>query len=91
MRSFSGNFQNVQLVCVIVQYIHALAEDTKLPSESQDLITMQFMIHELPREATRAILKECYRLLRKGGVLALCDNNPSSPVIRNLPQPSSRS
>eukprot|EP00808_Paulinella_micropora_P004906 g49356.t1 len=68
-----------------IQYIHALAEDTKLPSESQDLITMQFMIHELPREATRAILKECYRLLRKGGVLALCDNNPSSPVIRNLP------
>ncbi len=34
----------------------------------------------LPRQ-----VKECRRLLRPGGVLAIADNNPRSKVIQNLP------
>ena len=30
-------------------------------------------------------MRECRRLLRPGGTLALCDNNPRSKVIQNLP------
>ncbi|MCT7957198.1 class I SAM-dependent methyltransferase [Laspinema palackyanum] len=69
----------------ISQWIHERAENTNLPSQSFDLITLQFVTHELPHHATKAILKESFRLLRKGGCLAVVDNNPKSAVIQNLP------
>ncbi|MEQ9355294.1 MAG: class I SAM-dependent methyltransferase [Coleofasciculus chthonoplastes F2-STO-03] len=50
-----------------------------------DLVTLQFVIHELPRQATQAIFQEILRLLRPGGYVAIVDNNPKSPVIQNLP------
>jgi len=69
----------------IAQWIHAQAEQTGLPSESFDLVTLQFVTHELPRTAARAIFQEAMRLLRPGGTLAIADNNPQSAVIQNLP------
>jgi hypothetical protein len=30
-------------------------------------------------------VRECRRLLRPGGTLAIADNNPKSKVIQNLP------
>ena len=69
----------------ISRWIHTKAEDTGLTGASFDLITLQFVIHELPRKITQAIFKEAYRLLRPGGCLAIVDNNPQSPVIQNLP------
>ena len=69
----------------IDQWLHANAEATGLPDRTFDLITLQFLIHELPRQATIAIFKEALRLLRPGGHLAIVDNNPRSPVIQNLP------
>jgi ubiquinone/menaquinone biosynthesis C-methylase UbiE len=69
----------------VSQWLHAKAEDTGLDSGSFDLITMQFVIHELPRSASLEIFRECLRLLRSGGTLAIVDNNPESEVIRNLP------
>lgn len=69
----------------ISQWIHANAEVTELPDCSLDLITIQFVLHELPRYATIAIFQEALRLLRPGGHLAIVDNNPKSPVIQNLP------
>lgn len=68
-----------------IHWIHAKAEDTGLPDGSFDLITLQFVIHELPREITQQIFAEAFRLLRPGGCIALVDNNPKSPVIQNLP------
>ena len=66
-------------------WLHALAEDTRLPSNSFDLVTLQFVLHELPRQATIAILQEVLRILKPGGAIAIVDNDPASPVIQNLP------
>jgi len=69
----------------IAQWIHAKAEETGLADNSFDVVTLQFLLHELPRQATKEILREMLRILRPGGCLAIVDNNPKSPVIQNLP------
>jgi ubiquinone/menaquinone biosynthesis C-methylase UbiE len=69
----------------ISNWLHARAEATGLPGASYDLVTMQFVTHELPRQAAKAIFQEAWRLLRSGGALAIVDNNPKSSVIQNLP------
>ena len=68
-------------------WIHARAEDTGLPSGSIDLITLQFVCHELPQVATHGVLAEAARLLRPGGVLAMVDQDPGSAVLQRLPAP----
>jgi ubiquinone/menaquinone biosynthesis C-methylase UbiE len=71
----------------IYAWHHAAAEATGLADASFDLITLQFVCHELPQAATRAVLAESARLLRPGGVIALVDQDPGSAVIRRLPAP----
>ncbi len=70
-----------------ITWHHAAAEATGLPAAAYDLITLQFVCHELPQSATRAVLAEVARLLRPGGVVALVDQDPDSEVIRRLPAP----
>ena len=70
-----------------ITWLHAKAEATPLPDASQDLVSLSFVSHELPQAATRAIFAEAMRLLRPGGIFVMCDNDPQSPVIRNLPPP----
>lgn len=67
------------------RYIHGNAESTGFPDASFDLVTLTFTLHECPESATRSIMKEARRLLRPGGVVAITDNDPKSPVIQNLP------
>ena len=69
----------------ISQWIHGKAENTNFADNSFDLITLQFVLHELPRKATQEIFQEIFRILRPGGVIAIVDNNPASPIIQNLP------
>ncbi|TVU53487.1 MAG: class I SAM-dependent methyltransferase [Arthrospira sp. PLM2.Bin9] len=69
----------------ISEWKHANAENTGFADDSFDVVTLQFLIHELPRTATRNIFKEALRILRSHGVLAIVDNNPKSAVIQNLP------
>lgn len=69
----------------VSQWIHGLGEATGLANNSLDLVTLQFMIHELPRQATKEIFREVLRILKPGGAIAILDNNPASPVIQNLP------
>ncbi|MEM9215631.1 MAG: class I SAM-dependent methyltransferase [Cyanobacteria bacterium P01_F01_bin.150] len=69
----------------IAYWTHANAEATDFADQSFDVVTLQFVIHELPRTATRNIFQEALRILRPGGCLAIVDNNPHSNVIQNLP------
>lgn len=69
----------------IAQWLHADAASTEFPDRTFDLVTLQFVTHELPHQATLAIFQEAFRVLRSGGHLAIVDNNPKSPVIQNLP------
>ncbi|MBE9032277.1 class I SAM-dependent methyltransferase [filamentous cyanobacterium LEGE 11480] len=68
-----------------ITWQHGKAESTGFADQSWDIVTLQFVVHELPQAATRAILAEIHRILRPGGCLAIVDNNPQSPVIQNLP------
>jgi ubiquinone/menaquinone biosynthesis C-methylase UbiE len=68
-----------------IRYIHGNMEQTGLPDNSFDLISIQFVIHECPEEIINNVIKECKRLLRPGGLVAFCDNNPASKVIQGLP------
>lgn len=77
--------RNLDVKGEIAQWIHAQAENTKLPDNSFDLVTLQFVTHELPGYASQAIFAEVLRLLRPGGAIAIVDNNPKSQVIQNLP------
>ena len=69
----------------INHWLHAKAEETPFADNSFDLVTLQFVLHELPHQATLKIFREILRILRPGGCLGIIDNNPQSPVIQNLP------
>jgi ubiquinone/menaquinone biosynthesis C-methylase UbiE len=69
----------------VSQWVHGKGESTGFADQSFDLITLQFLIHELPREASVTVFQEALRLLRPSGCLAIVDNNPQSPIIQNLP------
>lgn len=67
------------------RWVQGKAEDTRLPDASVDLYSAAFTIHELPQHATRALMAEAARVVKPGGVFVMCDNDPKSPVIQNLP------
>ena len=58
-------------------YMHSLAEQSGLPYECMDVVSICFVIHECPPSAIRAIILEAMRLLRHGGRLLISDNNPA--------------
>ncbi len=69
----------------IAQWLHGMGESTELADNSLDLVTLQFVIHELPHQATQKIFTEVLRILKPGGVIGIVDNNPASAVIQRLP------
>ena len=69
----------------LIQWLHAPAEATGLPSESADLVSACLIFHELPQSAAIAVLKEAARLVKPGGHFALMDVNPKSEVYATMP------
>jgi SAM-dependent methyltransferase len=51
------------------RFVQGDATRTRFPDESFDLIASSLLLHELPRAAIVAVLQECHRLLRPGGVM----------------------
>ena len=70
---------------LVEQWRHAAAENTGLETGCCDLISLQFVCHELPQAATHAVLLEAARLLRPGGALVMVDQDPASSVLQRLP------
>ncbi|CAI7827946.1 unnamed protein product [Closterium sp. NIES-54] len=70
-----------------IRWVHALGEDTHMPSDSFDLVSFAFVFHECPPDAIRGLLAEAKRLLKPGGTVAFTDNSPKSKIIQNLPTP----
>lgn len=59
-----------------IVYLHRNIEDTKMFDGSVDLISISYVFHELPLEASRQLLRECHRILKPGGILAVLDMSP---------------
>ena len=57
-----------------VDLLVANAEAIPAPDNSVDAITSIFMVHELPPEIRRIVVKECARVLKPGGRLILLDS-----------------
>ena len=70
---------------VQINWVHAAAESTGLPTGSFDLVSTFLMCHELPQSATEQIFREAQRLLRPGGYLAIMDMNPQSEIYAKMP------
>ncbi|MGF1493938.1 MAG: class I SAM-dependent methyltransferase [Microcoleaceae cyanobacterium] len=58
-----------------IQWCHGLAEQTRFPNVSFDLVTASLLFHETPPEISQAILNESFRLLRAGGEVVILDGN----------------
>jgi ubiquinone/menaquinone biosynthesis C-methylase UbiE len=80
-----AQYRSTQQTQRTVAWVHAAAETTPFANQSFDLVSTCLMCHELPQEATQAILQEAHRLLKPGGHLAIMDMNPQSEVFAKLP------
>ena len=56
-----------------LQFKKANAQDTHLPDESFDLVTVMYALHEAPMKGREQIIKEARRVLAPGGILAIVD------------------
>jgi ubiquinone/menaquinone biosynthesis C-methylase UbiE len=65
------------------------AEDTELPENSFDLITIMYAFHEAPKLGRAKILTEARRLLRPEGTIAIVDiaacYKPSKAMLEGEP------
>merc|ERR1712031_123869 len=53
--------------------LHGPAEDTPIPDDSQDLVSLCLVAHESPRWVSENIFAEAFRILKPGGSFTLLD------------------
>lgn len=79
-----ANYRAQQNQAQHINWVHAAAEATGLPSASYDLVSLFLICHELPQTATRQIFQEAKRLLKPGGHIAIMDMNPQSEIYSQM-------
>ena len=67
-----------------IEYYHMMAEDMKFPSNSYDIVSISFLLHEIPTKIAEKVLAEAFRVLRPGGTLSIVDLSINR--IKTLPQ-----
>ena len=77
LATYRANEENLPLY-----YYHQNAE-TPETKHTYDLIVCNFILHEVPLEPTKKIIKSLYELLNDGGVIAVVDLDPTK-VKNNL-------
>ncbi|CAM9438603.1 unnamed protein product [Chrysoparadoxa australica] len=55
------------------------AGNSNLPDGCASLVNVCFLVHEMPNDAYKGLLKEAQRLLKPGGTLTLMDMDPQAP------------
>ncbi|WP_411286651.1 methyltransferase domain-containing protein [Phenylobacterium sp.] len=84
----------VDVAAPCLRYGHARAEATgrkihfhqqsadklDFPDNSVDFITSSFFLHEIPVKVTKAVIAECYRVLKPGGLMIHFELPPGSEV-----------
>lgn len=68
---FRASKQNLPII-----YEHNNAEYLPFKNKNFNLICAQFLFHEVPKDASLNILKECYRTLENDGVISIIDLDP---------------
>jgi ubiquinone/menaquinone biosynthesis C-methylase UbiE len=68
-----------------VSYHHKLAESTTFTEGTYDVVSMSYVLHEVPTATAKEIIAEAFRVLRPGGTLSIVDLNGKR--IKKLPQP----
>lgn len=62
----------------------ACASQTGLPDGSFDLVVSNILLHEIPREMLKAVMRESFRLLKPGGIVVHQDvptQRPDTPAF----------
>lgn len=67
-----------------IDFMQRVAEDTRFPDASFDLVTATMVIHEQPMPVIRRTLAEAYRLLRPGGRLVILDYHRTGDPLRDF-------
>jgi len=58
-----------------IQWLHGKAEETNFANGYFDLVTASLLFHETPPTISKAILRECFRILTPGGEVVILDGN----------------
>ncbi len=56
------------------EFVKAKAEDLPFKDGEFDLVFSVYLFHELPRSVREKVIQETYRVLKKDGVIAICDS-----------------
>jgi len=59
-----------------IRYSHQNAEYTNFHNNKFDIVTCNFIMHELPEQATKDIIDEIFRVLKPGATVAIFDLTP---------------
>lgn len=63
-------------------FINGDAAALPFQGEKFDIVCFAGILHHIPLELHGAVFKESYRILKKGGTLAIFEHNPYNPLTR---------
>jgi ubiquinone/menaquinone biosynthesis C-methylase UbiE len=56
------------------EFVKSKAEELPFLDEEFDLVFSVYLFHELPRSVREKVLRESFRVLKKGGIVGICDS-----------------